>query len=64
MAQQAEFIKVQKSLSGMSYPASKQQIVEHARKNKAEKDALQALESIPEQEDSGPDQVSKAVAKS
>jgi hypothetical protein len=59
---QAEFIEVQKALGGISYPASKDQLIEHARGKKANQDILHALESIPDQEYSGPNEVSKAVA--
>jgi Protein of unknown function (DUF2795) len=60
----ARFIAVQKSLSGVSYPASKQQLVEHARGKKADKDTIEALEHLPDQEYGRPSDVSKAVAKS
>jgi Protein of unknown function (DUF2795) len=62
--QQAGFIQVQKALAGISYPATKQQLIDHARGKKPDKQIMEALESIPDQEYSGPDQVSKAVAKS
>jgi hypothetical protein len=60
---QAEFIKVQKSLGGISYPATKEQLIEHARRNQAEKDVLDALQNIPDREYDGPNEVSKAVTK-
>jgi hypothetical protein len=60
---QAEFIQVQKALGGVSYPASKDQLIEHARGKNASKDILDALQSIPDQEYDGPNEVSKAVAK-
>jgi hypothetical protein len=60
---QAEFIKVQKFLSGMDYPASKQQLIDHARSKKADKDVLEALESLPDREYDGPNAVSKAIAQ-
>ena len=60
---QAEFIKVQKFLSGVHYPATKQELVDHARGKKADKDALDALRQIPDQEYGGPNEVSRAVAK-
>jgi hypothetical protein len=60
---QAEFIKVQKSLSGISYPASKNDLVKHARNNKASDDVLEALSSLPDREYDGPNEVSQAVAK-
>jgi hypothetical protein len=59
----ADFIRAQKYLSGISYPATKEQLVEHARKNHADDDVLSALQDIPDREYSGPDQVSKAVAR-
>ncbi|MGI8332479.1 DUF2795 domain-containing protein [Actinomadura scrupuli] len=61
---QAEFVKVQKYLSGMDYPASKKELVEHARNKRADKDALQALSGIPDRRYEGPNEVSQAVAKS
>ena len=61
---QAEFIKAQKFLGGMSYPATKEQLVEHARSNKADQDVLDALQGIPDQEYDGPNEVSKAVTGS
>jgi hypothetical protein len=60
---QAEFIKVQKSLGGISYPATRDQLIEHARGNKADSDVLDALQSIPDREYDGPNEVSKAVSK-
>jgi hypothetical protein len=59
----ADFIKVQKFLGGIHYPATKQELIEHARGNRADDEALEALNEIPEREYSGPDEVSKAVAK-
>ncbi|MCW2887331.1 MAG: hypothetical protein QOE54_6481 [Streptosporangiaceae bacterium] len=61
---QAEFVKVQKYLSGVDYPASKDQLVEHAKQKSADRDALQALQSIPDRRYDGPNEVSQAVAKS
>ena len=60
---QAEFIKVQKFLGGISYPATREQLVEHARGNEADGDVLDALRSIPDREYDGPNEVSKAVTK-
>ena len=59
---QAEFIKVQKALGGISYPASKDQLVDHARGNQADQDVLDALQDLPDQQYDGPNEVSKAVA--
>ena len=60
---QPEFIEVQKALGGVSYPATKDQLIEHARGKNASKDILDALQSIPDREYDGPNEVSKAVAK-
>ena len=61
---QAEFIEVQKYLSGVSYPATKDQLVEHARKNGASDQAIEALSGLPAGEYDGPNRVSSAVARS
>jgi hypothetical protein len=63
MPQQAEFIKIQKFLGGVHYPATKQQLMDHARGKKADKDAINALQQIPDKEYGGPNEVSRAVAK-
>lgn len=60
---QAEFIEVQKALGGISYPASRDQLIEHAREKHASQDILDALQGIPDREYDGPNEVSKAVAK-
>ncbi|MBB3086005.1 DUF2795 domain-containing protein [Geodermatophilus sabuli] len=54
-------IDVQKALSGMDYPARKQQIVEHAEKHGGSKEVLEALEGIEDREYEGPSGVSSAV---
>jgi Protein of unknown function (DUF2795) len=61
---QAEFIEIQKYLSGVSYPATKDQLVEHARKNGADDQVIEALSGMPDGEYEGPNRVSSAVAKS
>lgn len=60
---QPEFIQVQKALGGVNYPATKDQLVEHARGKDASKDILDALQRIPDREHDGTNEVSKAVAK-
>ena len=54
-------IDVQKALSGMDYPASKQQIVEHAENGGGSKEVLDALKGIDDREYEGPSGVSSAV---
>ena len=58
-----EFIEVQKYLSGVDYPASKDELVQHARSQNAPDDVIEALESLPDGEYDGPNRVSSAVAK-
>jgi hypothetical protein len=60
---QAEFIEVQKALGGISYPASRDQLIKHAKDNKAGQDVLDALANIPDREYDGPTEVSSAVTK-
>jgi hypothetical protein len=57
-----DFIEVQKYLSGMDYPASKEQLVEHAKSKGASEEILDELNRIPDDEYDGPNRVSSAVA--
>jgi hypothetical protein len=57
-----DFIEVQKALSGVDYPASKDQLIEHATKKGAPKDIVSKLREIPDEEYDGPNRVSQAVA--
>jgi hypothetical protein len=61
---QADFIKVQKYLSGVDYPTTKEDLVTHAQRKGADKEAMEALRGIPDGEYDGPNKVSQAVAKS
>jgi Protein of unknown function (DUF2795) len=54
-------IDIQKALSGIDYPAGKQQIVDHAKQNGGGKDVIDALEGIEDREYEGPSGVSSAV---
>lgn len=58
-----DFIEVQKYLSGVDYPASKDQLIEHAEKKGAPKEIKDKLAAMPDGEYDGPDRVSKAVTK-
>jgi hypothetical protein len=58
-----EFIEVQKYLAGIDYPATKEQLIEHAQSRGASQDILQALASLPDGEYDGPNKVSSAVAR-
>jgi hypothetical protein len=61
---QAEFIEVQKYLAGINYPATKEELIDHAKKQNASKDVIDALSALPDGEYDGPNKVSSAVAKS
>ena len=58
-----EFIHVQKYLSGIDYPATKEELLEHAKRHKADDKAMEALQQLPEGTFDGPNAVSKAVAR-
>jgi uncharacterized protein DUF2795 len=57
-----DFIDIQRYLAGISYPATKEQLIEHAKEHQAPKDVLEELERVPEGEYDGPNRVSSAVA--
>ncbi len=54
-------IDVQKALSGATYPTSKQDLIECAKKNGADDEIVESLNRLPDDEITGPDQVQKAV---
>ncbi|MDX3095557.1 DUF2795 domain-containing protein [Streptomyces sp. ME01-24h] len=56
-------IEMQKALGGMDYPASKQDIIDRASSNKADRDIIDALESLPDQEFDSPASVSREISK-
>ena len=60
----ADFIKVYRFLRGIRYPATKQQLMDQARSNHADEEALSSLREMPEGEYSGPDDVSRIIAGS
>ncbi|WP_067633984.1 DUF2795 domain-containing protein [Actinomadura latina] len=63
MAGNPSFIEVQKSLKGMDYPASKDDLVRHARDHGADDHIVEALQSMPDREYDGPSGVSKEITK-
>ena len=60
---QPSFTEVQKHLSGMDYPATRDQLVEHAKKSGAPEGIIQSLRRLPEREFEGPNAVSKEMTK-
>ncbi|HEY9654957.1 MAG TPA: DUF2795 domain-containing protein [Crinalium sp.] len=55
-------IQLQKHLKGMDYPASKQDLLDHAKKEGADKNILSTLEQLSDEEFETPADVSKAVS--
>jgi hypothetical protein len=56
-------IQLQKHLKGMDYPASKEDLLNHAKKQGADENALSVLEQLPDEEYETPADVSKAVGE-
>ena len=54
-------IDIQKALSGMDYPAGRDDIVRHAEQNGGDKEVIDALKKIEDREYEGPSGVSSAV---
>ena len=59
---QSNPIQIQKYLSGVDYPVTKEQLLEKARDNGAGEDVLAALEKLPERDYNGPNAVSAEVS--
>lgn len=56
-------IQVQKFLGGLDYPVNKQDIIAKAKQEGADRNVLDALERIPEQEYASPIAISREVGK-
>ncbi len=56
-------IEVQKHLKGMSYPASMNDLVEHARGQGAPEEVLNLLEDLPDRNYTSPAEVTQAVSQ-
>jgi hypothetical protein len=55
-------VEIQKHLKGVDYPANKQELIQHARQQKADRDVLSILEQLPENvEFSSPTDLNKAI---
>jgi hypothetical protein len=61
--QQPSAIHIQKFLSGLDYPADKQDLIDRAEENGADMQTVAALEKIPEREYENPVEVSREVSK-
>ncbi|MBF8194236.1 DUF2795 domain-containing protein [Nonomuraea sp. K274] len=56
-------IDLQRHLSGVDYPASKQDLIKAAREHNASKEIVRALEAMPDRQYDGPNAVSEAITK-
>jgi hypothetical protein len=56
-------IQVQKFLGGMDYPATKDEIVNHAKSKGADENIMDTLEQLPEDDYETPADVSKAIGQ-
>jgi hypothetical protein len=63
MANQASPIELQKHLSGVNYPASKDELIDRAQQQGADSSVLDALQQIPDREYDGPNAVSAEFSK-
>ncbi|MTD58179.1 DUF2795 domain-containing protein [Amycolatopsis pithecellobii] len=52
-------IQMQKFLAGVDYPASRDDLVEHAKSKGADQETLEHLEQIPDRTYDGPNAVSQ-----
>ncbi|MBB3732348.1 MULTISPECIES: DUF2795 domain-containing protein [Nonomuraea] len=57
-------IELQKHLSGVDYPASRDDLVKTAKEQGADQEMIKALQSIPDREYDGPNAVTQAVSQS
>jgi len=56
-------IQLQKHLKGIDYPASKEDLIAHAKNQGADENALSTLQQLPEEQYETPADVSKAVGE-
>ena len=57
-------IELQKHLSGVDYPATRDELVEKAKSNGADSDIVDQLSNIPDRNYDGPNAVSAEFSKS
>jgi hypothetical protein len=55
-------IQMQKFLGGVDYPATRDELVEHARSSGADDAVLDQLKALPDRTFDGPDAVSQAYS--
>lgn len=55
--------KIEESIRGVDFPASKEDLLNRARENNAAQEELDALERLPEREYTRPTDVTQALGK-
>ena len=53
---------VERDLAGVNYPASRQNLIDQAKKNEADKDVMDTIANLPDQTYHSPIDISKAMA--
>lgn len=61
MADTPNPIQIHKHLGGVNYPASREDLIEKAKSEGADQSICDALEALPDQQFSGPTDVSEAL---
>jgi hypothetical protein len=56
-------VEIAKALRGISFPADKQDLIEHASQNEADESVMEVLEELPEREYGSMADVEKGVGK-
>ncbi|MGH1393258.1 MAG: DUF2795 domain-containing protein [Trichormus sp.] len=57
-------VQIQKHLKGVDYPANKQELIQHAQKQGADRNILSLLEKLPENDEyDTPTDVNKAIGE-
>ncbi|MDP3795514.1 MAG: DUF2795 domain-containing protein [bacterium] len=56
-------VQIQRFLEGLDYPATKDEIIEHARAEGADDNVIATLEQIPDREYEGPSGVSRELGQ-
>jgi hypothetical protein len=60
---QANPVQIQRYLSGVDYPANRDQLVEAAKSNNADKDTIELLKRLPDRTYDGPSGVSHEISQ-
>jgi hypothetical protein len=55
--------EVQRHLSGVDFPATRDQLIEHARGQDAPQEVIEALQRIPDREYEGPAGIAQELGK-